>query len=87
MSEDDYALFFVTGEGRYLPISVSGDEVEETSGYVLDRQGRVFSFWLGWDAQAKVPALTEWAPAEPEAHWRRSAEYRRACARVGLPAS
>jgi hypothetical protein len=84
LAEGEYALFFVTGEGQYLPISTPGDEVEETSGYVFDLLGRVFSFWLGWDAQAKAPALTEWELVEPETHWRRSAEFRRARERVGL---
>jgi hypothetical protein len=82
---DEYTLFLVTGEGQYLPTSQPDDEVEETSGYVLDRQGRVFSFWFAWDDQAKAPALTEWEPVAPEPHWWQSAEYRRARERLELP--
>lgn len=85
LAEGEYTLFFVTGEGRYLPISAPGNEVEELSGYVIDQRGQVFSFWLGWDAQTNAPALTEWEAVAPESHWRRSAEFRRARERVGLP--
>jgi hypothetical protein len=81
---DEYTLFFVSGEGQYLPISQPDKEVEETSGYVLNRQGHVFSFWFGWDRHVRAPALTEWEPVEPEPHWRQSAEYRRARERLGL---
>jgi hypothetical protein len=74
-----YAPFFVTGEGGFLP-----NGLEETSGYVIDERGRVFSFWLGWDHDHGVPALTEWEQEEPEPHWSRSREYREARAAVGL---
>src|SRR3954462_10442947 len=78
----DYAFFFVTGEGEYLPDSSStarrvGEQqeeyvlralrgpsppVEETSGCVINRDGRVYSFWLGWDAEQGRPTLTIWEP-------------------------
>ena len=74
-----YAFFFVTAEGDELP-----DGTEETSGFVLHDDGRVFSFWTGWDAARGEPVFTEWEQVEPEAHWMRSAEYRRARERVGL---
>jgi hypothetical protein len=77
--EGDYAYFFVTGEGELM-----ADGVEEASGCVIDRQGRVFSFWLGWDSERQAAALTEWEEVKPEAHWSRSREYRRARAAVGL---
>ena len=83
----DYALFFTVGEGLALPDSKPGDDVEEASGCVLDRQGRVFRFWLGWDEQAQAPALVEWEQVQPQAHWLRSAEYRRALEKMGLPAA
>ena len=56
----EYAYFFVNGEGRFLPIGEPGDEVEEASGYVLDRAGRVYFFWFGWDAVRGEPALRRW---------------------------
>ena len=58
--------------------------VEEASGQVVDEQGRVFAFWLGWDARRKTPAFTEWEEVEPEPAWLESAEYRHARERVGL---
>lgn len=74
-----YAFFFVTGEGDEFP-----DGTEESSGFVLNEDGRVFSFWLGWDAARGAPIFAEWEQVEAEAHWMRSAEYRRARERVGL---
>ena len=38
-----FTYFFLTGEGRNLP----GTSVEESSGYVLDANGRAYFFWLG----------------------------------------
>lgn len=77
---DRYAFFFLTGEGQPLP---SGGE--ETSGFLIDDRGRVFSFWLGWDPLQGQPALTEWRQVQPQVRWKRSAEYRRARQQVGLP--
>src|SRR3712207_3336157 len=74
-----YALFFVTGEGEIMP---SG--VKDASGHVIDEQGRVLAFWLGWDGRQQKPVLTEWEEVEPEPHWLESAEYRQARKRVGL---
>jgi hypothetical protein len=68
-----YELFFVTGEGKALP-----DDLEETSGYVLDETGRVFSFWVDWDESRSAPTLTEWEQVEAEPHWTKDPEYRRA---------
>jgi hypothetical protein len=75
-----HALFFVTGEGEEFP-----GGIEESSGFVLDEQGRVFSFWLGWDRRNARPRLTEWEQAEPEPDWIDEPEYRRAREQVGLP--
>lgn len=84
MTEGDYALFFVTGEGESVPTGPPPGRVEEASGYVLDNAGRVFSFWLGWDAGLQEVALTAWREVDPEPHWFANPEYRRARKRVGL---
>ena len=81
-----YALFFVSGEGTALPISRPGDDVEETSGYVIDRAGRVYSFWFGWDAKERRADILEWEEVCAEPDWLSSPEYRAARALVGLPA-
>jgi hypothetical protein len=80
----DYALFFVVGEGEYLPISTPEEKVEETSGYLIDKRGRVFAFWMDWDAERAAPALIEWDERPVQPDWLRSNEYRRARQRVGL---
>src|SRR5262245_55719871 len=76
---DSFAVFFETGEGIELP-----DGSEALSGYVIDAAGRVYWFWLGWDAARHSATLTEWQPAAPRDEWLRSAEYRRARELVGL---
>ncbi len=77
-----YALFFVSGEGELLP-----GGYEEASGHLIDEHGHVFAFWFGWDPTQAAPALTEWYRDEPEEHWLRSDEYRRARRAVGLTAA
>jgi hypothetical protein len=74
-----FGLFFVTGEGDYLP---NGDE--EKSGYVIDGLGDTYSFWTGWDAERREVVFTEWelVPLEPE--WLEVGEYQRARAAAGL---
>jgi hypothetical protein len=84
LAPEDYTLFFVTEEGRALPNSRPGDDVEEMSGYVLAHAGDIYFFWFGWDVGTQQPALTEWRPADPAPHWRHSAEYRRARERLQL---
>jgi hypothetical protein len=74
-----HALFFVTGEDDLLPNSI-----ETTSGFVIDEQGRVFSFWTGWDDERRQPTFAEWEQVEPEPGWLQNAEYRRAREQVGL---
>jgi hypothetical protein len=37
LAEGEYALFFVSAEGEFLPISTPESPVEEASGYVVDR--------------------------------------------------
>ena len=79
-----YALLFVTGDGWALPMPDGEEDVEALSGQVLDQQGRVHYFQLGWDVAARAPALTHWELITPEPHCEQSAEYRRARERVGL---
>jgi len=81
----EYALFSVTGEGKLLPTSRPGDEVEEASGLLIVRCGRVFAFWLGWDAARDEPTLIDWEEVAPEPHWRADPEYQVARQQVGLP--
>lgn len=85
----DYALFFVTGEGRYLPPgrgpALSGSE--EKSGFTVNRQGEIYYFWLGWDPACAEPALVEWKLVQPEPFWLEDEEYRQARSDVGLPAA
>lgn len=77
-----YALFLVTAEG--IEHQWDFEPFEEESGFVIDRHGRVFSFWLGWDDQRGIPVLTEWEQVEPSADWQRLGEYRSARGAVGL---
>jgi hypothetical protein len=65
-------------------MSEPGDEVEESSGYVLDRDGVVHFFWFGWDPARGAPILTEWEREEPQPHWKELAEYRQARERLHL---
>ena len=37
-----HAFFFVSGEGTFFP-----NGVEESSGFAIDRDGHVWSFWTG----------------------------------------
>jgi hypothetical protein len=84
---DEYALFLVAGEGRFFPATSRWAEIEESSGFVLDKRGRVFMFWLGWDAERQGPGLTDWEEVEPEPHWGKASEYQKARQKVGLPAA
>ena len=79
-----FTYFFVGGEGRFLPTGDDGEDVEESSGYVLDREGRVYFFWFGWDEARRVPALIEWEPHAPDPEWEQAPEYRRARERLHL---
>ncbi len=74
-----HAFFFTSVEGLFMP-----DGTEEVSGYVIDEQGCVFSFWMDWDARRGAPALGTWKKVEPQPHWVRSREYRQAREAVGL---
>jgi hypothetical protein len=75
-------LFLVTGEGDELP---NGDE--EQSGFVVDDQGQIHSFWTGWDEARREVTFTEWEPVDEEPQWRGVGEYERARTRAGLTPS
>lgn len=55
-----YTLFFVVGEGTLSELPETKESVESASGSVLDVSGRVFSFWMEWDAEHRRPILSEW---------------------------
>jgi len=68
-----YALFFVVGEGIALP-----DALEEVSGYLVNDQGEVYTFWMSWDDERQRPVFTTWERVEPNPGWDNSPEYHRA---------
>ena len=74
-----YGLFFTSGEGDFFP-----NGVEETSGFVIDGQGQVHSFWTGWDADRQDVTFTEWQCVEPEPDWLSDDEYLHARRQAGL---
>jgi hypothetical protein len=74
-----YGLFAVTTEGKPLP-----DGSESASGYVLDAQGRVFSFWLDWDDDQRRIAFTEFKRVEAEPDWEDDQEFQEARQAAGL---
>ena len=76
-----HAFFFVSGEGTFFP-----NGVEESSGFAIDRDGHVWSFWTRWDADQDAVVLAEWEMADPEPEWRDDDEYQRARVAVGLSA-
>ena len=84
--EGEYALFFVTGEGHFFLAGPVDGPIEETSGYVITQDGRVFAFWLGQHPETGRFSLTEWEQVEPEPHWADNSEYQRARKTVGLAA-
>ena len=73
-----YGVFDVTGEGRKLP-----DGSEESSGFVITAEDRVFFFRLGWDHVNGRPTLTTWEEDELDPEWD-DVEYRRARKAAGL---
>jgi hypothetical protein len=83
---DVYAYFWVTGEGKYLPALIDGQRVEIHSGYLIDADGRIYRFWLGWDAEEGQPTFARWGAADPQADWATDSEYQAARRQVGLAA-
>lgn len=84
-SAKDYGLFWTSVEGTFLPISTPDQEVEETSGYLVDGQGRHFLFWFAWDEQKGSPAITIWQQTESQPDWFEDEEYLAARREAGLP--
>jgi hypothetical protein len=84
LAASDYAFFWVSQEGKGLPGAWRDEVVEEMSGYLVDRQGQVAFFWMGWDATAQAPSLTRWIPVTPKAEWIDDPEYSSARQQVGL---
>ena len=74
-----YALFFVSGEG-----GSDDPDTEDASGFLIDRAGAVYYFWLAWNGPDGRPAITEWEQVDPEPSWEHEREYRDARRRVGL---
>jgi hypothetical protein len=84
LAASDYALFWVSEEGNWLPSTWHDQQIEEMSGYLVDRQGQVSFFWMGWDTASQAPSLTQWIPVAPKADWADDPEYRSARQQVGL---
>jgi hypothetical protein len=74
-----YGLFFVRGEGEFFP-----NGVEESSGFVVDGQGRVYSFWTGWDEARQEVHFSTWEQVEPEPEWLEDEQSLQAREAVGL---
>src|SRR6476661_2393422 len=70
-----YALFWETGDGRFMPIENGGYEVEESSGFLVDRDGHHFTYWFRWDSERRAPAITFWEAVEPQPRWYDDEEY------------
>ena len=77
-----FGLFFVAGEDDLLP---NGEEA--TSGYVINEDGTIHSFWTGWDTDRHEVVFAEWETVDEEPEWRGVGEYERARARAGLEPS
>lgn len=74
-----HGIFLLSGEGTLTP-----DGFEETSGYVVTAEDRVFFFWTGWIERAKRTAFKFWQPTVAEAAWFDDDEYRAARNAAGL---
>ena len=68
-----HVIFFLDGESEILP-----NGAEASSGYVLDRLGRVYAFWVGWDAEHEAATFSLWEPVDSDPAWLEDAEYSRA---------
>lgn len=74
-----HALFLTQREGTALP-----GGLEAVSGFVLDGHGRVFGFWLGWDAVRRTLTLDPFYSVEDVAAFAEDAEYQAARRALGL---
>ncbi len=76
-----HALFLTQREGAMLP-----NGLESLSGFALDGHGRVYGFWLAWDADADTPTLAPYYPVDrPDEAFADDAEYHAARRALGLP--
>jgi hypothetical protein len=75
---DRYGLFLVSGEGKQLT-----DDIEASSGYVVDAAGCIHFFWMDWDATRGRINLTRWQEVAPDPDWRDEPEYRQALELAG----
>jgi hypothetical protein len=75
-----HGLFLLSGEGQVMP-----NGYEETSGYVVCRDGGVFFFWTGWDEQAQHIGFKIWEHATPQPDWLEDDEYQAAQRAAGRP--
>lgn len=50
-----YGVFFSTVEGGIFP-----DGSYDGSGYVIDQDGRIYSYWIGWDTNLGRAVFSEW---------------------------
>ena len=74
-----HALFGEVNEGTIFP-----DGTEAMSGHVVDEQGRVFTFWTGWDAERQAPVFVTWREVGPDDRLNADREYLQARRAVGL---
>jgi hypothetical protein len=72
-----FGVYFACGEGAVIP-----DGTEESSGHVVDEDGRHYVYWTDWLNDRL--ALGEWREVKHEPRWERSSEYQDARREAGL---
>jgi hypothetical protein len=77
-----FAIFDEVGEGEFFP-----NGTESMSGHVILEDGRVFFWWMDWDAERGRPTLGTWDEVEEDLSHDPSEEYQRARQAAGLPRS
>jgi hypothetical protein len=77
-----FATFDEVGEGEFFP-----NGTESMSGHVILEDGRVFFFWMDWDAERGGPTLGTWEEVEEDLSNDPSEEYQRAREAAGLQRS
>ena len=74
-----FATFDEVGEGESFP-----DGTESMSGHVVAEDGRVYFFWMDWDAAQGQPTLGTWKEVTDEITTPPTGEYRLARKSIGL---
>jgi hypothetical protein len=74
-----FATFDEVSEGERFP-----DGTESMSGHVVAEDGRVYFFWMDWEAAQGRPTLGTWKEVTDEIATPPTGEYRRARKAVGL---